>query len=56
MVETITLILISIIVSAVVSLLVCRKAAAFTLEVIDGYVKDMIELAEDLIRDAYSKK
>lgn len=42
---------------AMIISLVCNKiSAAYTFKVIDGYVKNMIELAKKSIRDAYSDK
>ncbi len=39
-------------VAAATSLICCKISAAHTLDVIDGYVKEMIELAKKSIRDA----
>lgn len=51
------------VVSLVISIVINRRAAAYTLEVIDGYVEDVMEkikelvkYACELIRDAYGDK
>lgn len=49
-------ILTSAIVAIIVSAIYCKISAANTFSVIDGYVKDMIELAKKSIGDAYLNK
>lgn len=46
-------ILVSVVASTVVSVICCKISAAHTFNVIDGYVKDMIELAKKSIRNAH---
>ena len=50
------IILITIAVSVVVSVISNKLLAVHTLNAIDGYVKEMIEVAKASIRDAHSGK
>ena len=40
----------------VVSVVCCRISASITFRIIDRYVKDIVDLAMESIRDAYSGK
>lgn len=54
--KIIEVIAISAMTSLIVSVLCCKISAAYTFKVIDGYVKDMIEIAKKSIRDTYFDK
>lgn len=43
-------------IALIVSVVCCKISAAYTFKVIDGYVKDVIELAKKSISDTYLKK
>lgn len=49
-------IVVTVIVALAVSVVSCKISAAHTFNVIDGYVKEVIELAKKSIRDAYIDK
>ncbi len=42
--------------ATVVSVICCNISARVTFKIIDKYVADMIELAKESIRDAYSNE
>lgn len=47
---------VSTVVSIAISLIVGKMVAAHTFLVIDGYVKDIVDMAKKSIRDAYLNK
>lgn len=47
---------ISMAVAAIVSVVCNKILAAYTFKVIDSYVKDLIEMAKELVRDAHFDK
>ena len=49
-------IVISAVTALTVSFIYCKISAGHTFKVIDGYVKDLIDMAKKLIRDAYVNK
>ena len=51
--EILLTVLVSSVVSSVMTLILARKIAAYHFKVIDGYVKDMVEIAKEQIRLAY---
>ena len=51
--EILVAVLVSSLVSSVMTLILTRKIAAHHFKVIDGYVKDMVEIAKEQIRLAY---
>lgn len=54
--KKVTEIITAAITSLVVSVIYCKISAAHTLKVIDGYVKSMIDMAKESIKDAYLRK
>lgn len=51
--EILVAVLVSAVVSSAMTLILTRKIAAHHFKVIDGYVKDMVEIAKEQIRLAY---
>lgn len=49
-------ILVSVITSALITTIICKILAVYTFEVIDDYVKNMIDVAKKLVRDAHFDK
>ena len=51
--EILVAVLISAVVSSTMTLILTKAIAAYHFKVIDGYVKDMVEIAKKEIRKAY---
>lgn len=51
--EILVAVLVSAVVSSAMTLILTRKIAACHFKVIDGYVKEMVEIAKEQIRLAY---
>ena len=54
--KVISVIVLAAVTAIIISVICCNISAKVTFVVIDKYVGDMIELAKDSIRDAYSGK
>lgn len=54
--QVISVIAIAAVTSFIVSVICCNISAIVTLNIIDRYVKEMIRLAKESIRDAHSGK
>lgn len=51
--EILVTVLVSSVVSSVMTLILTKAIAAYHFKVIDGYVKDMVEIAKEQILKAY---
>lgn len=51
--EMLVVVLVSATVSSAITLILTKAIAAYHFKVIDGYVKDMVEIAKEQIRKAY---
>lgn len=51
--EIVVAVLVSAAVSSTMTLILTKAIAAYHFKVIDGYVKDMVEIAKEQIRKAY---
>lgn len=51
--EILVAVLVSAVVSSTMTFILTKAIAAYHFKVIDGYVKDMVEIAKEQIRKAY---